>query len=199
MKLGLFPGTFDPIHLGHLILAEECREACGLDRVCFLVARSTPHKPGCRTAFADRLEMVRIAVADHTAFEGLGARSARRRRDPGGDHSLPLRRRVLLPVGRRWSGRPLSRAGDRPHRAAGGDYVSGGAARLGTVVVVNRPGFDVPRIDLAPDARPVRTVTGPPIGISSTEVRRRLAEGRSIRYLVPQDVEAYIEANGLYW
>src|SRR5205807_7571761 len=69
MRLGLFGGTFDPIHLGHLILAEACREACGLDRVWFVVAGAPPHKPGERTSVADRLEMVRIAVAGHPAFE----------------------------------------------------------------------------------------------------------------------------------
>src|SRR6266702_2843231 len=69
MRLGLFGGTFDPIHLGHLILAESCREAMKLDRVWFVVAGSPPHKPGGRTAVNDRVEMVRIATAGHPAFE----------------------------------------------------------------------------------------------------------------------------------
>ena len=69
MRLGLYGGTFDPIHLGHLILAESCREAVALDRVWFVVAGAPPHKPGERTPVADRLEMVRIAVAGHPAFE----------------------------------------------------------------------------------------------------------------------------------
>src|SRR3954449_10521517 len=69
MRLGLFGGTFDPIHLGHLILAESCREACGLDKVWFVVAGAPPHKPGDRTSVVDRLEMVRIAIAGHPSFE----------------------------------------------------------------------------------------------------------------------------------
>src|SRR4029077_11468979 len=69
MRLGLFGGTFDPIHLGHLILAEACREACALDRVWFVVAGQPPHKLGGPAPVADRLEMVRIAVAGHPAFE----------------------------------------------------------------------------------------------------------------------------------
>src|SRR3954462_11903017 len=69
MRLGLFGGTFDPIHLGHLVLAEQCREACGLDRVWFVVAGAPPHKPGDRTPAAHRVEMVRIATAGHPAFE----------------------------------------------------------------------------------------------------------------------------------
>ena len=68
MRLGLFGGTFDPIHFGHLILAEQCRETCALDRVWFVVAGAPPHKPGDRTAVAHRLEMVRIAIAGHPAF-----------------------------------------------------------------------------------------------------------------------------------
>ena len=68
MRLGLFGGTFDPIHLGHLILAEQCRESCALDRVWFVVAGEPPHKRGDRTAVAHRLEMARIAVAGHPAF-----------------------------------------------------------------------------------------------------------------------------------
>ena len=68
MRLGLFGGTFDPIHIGHLILAEQCREACGLDQVWFVVAGEPPHKRGDRTAVAHRLEMARIAVAGHSAF-----------------------------------------------------------------------------------------------------------------------------------
>ena len=69
MRLGLFGGTFDPIHMGHLILAESCREAVGLYRVWLVVSGTPPHKPAGRTSVADRLEMARIAVAGNTAFE----------------------------------------------------------------------------------------------------------------------------------
>ena len=70
MRLGLFGGTFDPIHLGHLILAEQCREALGLERVWFIVAGEPPHKRGlARTPVAHRLEMVRLAVAGRSEFE----------------------------------------------------------------------------------------------------------------------------------
>ena len=68
MRLGLFGGTFDPIHLGHLILAEQCREACRLDKLWFVVAGAPPHKLGDRTAVTHRLEMVRIAIAGHASF-----------------------------------------------------------------------------------------------------------------------------------
>jgi nicotinate-nucleotide adenylyltransferase len=70
MRLGLFGGTFDPIHLGHLILAEQCREACELERVWFIVAGEPPHKRGLeRTPVSHRLEMARLAVAGNSSFE----------------------------------------------------------------------------------------------------------------------------------
>ena len=68
MRLGLFGGTFDPIHLGHLILAEQCRESCGLDRVWFVVAGDAAAQAGRPDGVAHRLEMVRIAVAGHPSF-----------------------------------------------------------------------------------------------------------------------------------
>lgn len=195
MRLGLFGGTFDPIHLGHLILAESCREAIGLDRVWFVVAGAPPHKPGARTPVADRLEMVRIAVAGHPAFEvseiearkpgphySVETLDAIHRERPEDDLSFLIGADSLADL-------PFWRRPDR-------------IASLATIVVVNRPGIDAidpaQLPDLGPEARPIRLVTVPPIGIASHDLRRRVAEGRSIRYQVPRGVEAYIEAQGLY-
>ena len=195
MRLGLFGGTFDPIHLGHLILAESCREACGLDRVWFVVAGAPPHKPGDRTAVADRLEMARIAVAGHPAFE-VSEIEARR---PGPHYSVETleavhaerpERRPLLPDRRRQPGRPPPLAEPRPDRAAG--HPGRGQPPR------DRPRRPRPWPDLGPDALPIQKVSIPPIGIASHDLRRRLAEGRSIRYQVPRGVEAYIDAHGLY-
>ena len=195
MRLGLFGGTFDPIHLAHLVLAEQCREACGLDRVWFVVAGSPPHKPGERTAVGHRLEMARIAVAGHPAFE-VSEVEARR---PGPHYSVETLEQVRR-----------DRPGDDLFFLIGADSLADlpfwrhpeEIARLATVVVVNRPGIDPTEAptwpDFGPEARPMVSVTVPPIGIASHDLRRRLAEGRSIRYLVPRAVEAYIEAQGLY-
>ena len=195
MRLGLFGGTFDPVHLGHLVLAEQCREACGLDRVWFVVAGSPPHKPGERTAVGHRLEMARIAVAGHPAFEVSDVEARR----PGPHYSVE----TLGQVHR-------DRPGDDLFFLIGADSLADlpfwrhpeGIARLATLVVVNRPGIDPTETpawpDLGPEARPMVSVTIPPIGIASHDLRRRLAEGRSVRYLVPRGVEAYIEAQGLY-
>ena len=195
MRLGLYGGTFDPIHLGHLVLAEACREACALDRVWFVVAGSPPHKLGERTPVADRLEMVRIAVAGHPAFEVSEVEAE----GPGPHYSF----QTLEAIGR-------DRPADELFFLIGADSLADlptwrrpeRIAELATLVVVNRPGFDpavraaVP--DLGPAARPIRNVTVPPIGIASHDLRRRVAEGRSIRYQVPRGVEAYIAAQALY-
>jgi nicotinate-nucleotide adenylyltransferase len=195
MRLGLFGGTFDPIHVGHLILAEQCREACGLDRVWFVVAGEPPHKRGDRTPLGHRLEMVRIAIAGHPAFEASDLEGRR----PGPHYSVDTLTAVRH-----------ERPGDELFFLVGADSVvdlptwrdPAGIARLATIVVVNRPGIDeidpdtLP--DFGPEAKPIQLVTIPPIGIASSDLRRRRAEGKSVRYMVPRGVEAYIDANGLY-
>jgi nicotinate-nucleotide adenylyltransferase len=195
MRLGLFGGTFDPIHLGHLILAEQCREACGLDRVWLIVAGSPPHKPGGRTAVGHRLEMARIAVAGHPAFAVSDIEATR----PGPHYSVE----TLESIRR-------DHPGDELFFLIGADSLAdlpswrepARIAQLATIVVVNRPGLeevDPARLpDFGPGSHPLVWVSIPPVGIASSDLRRRLAEGRSIRYMVPRGVEAYIDAHGLY-
>lgn len=195
MRLGLFGGTFDPIHLGHLILAESCREACALDRLWFVVTATPPHKTGERTPVAHRLEMARIATAGHAVFEVSEIEA----RDDGPHYSF-----------RTLEGLARDRPGDDLFFLIGADSLVDlptwrrpeRLAELATIVVVNRPGIDAAEtaapVDLGPAARPLRLVTVPPIGISSTDLRRRVAEGRSIRYQVPRGVEAYIREHALY-
>lgn len=195
MRLGLFGGTFDPIHLGHLVLAEQCREACQLDSVWFVVAGAPPHKMGERTSVDHRLEMARIAVAGNRAFEVSEIETKR----PGPHYSVE----TLAEVKRQ-------RPEDELFFLIGADSLVDlpgwrqpeGIARLATVVVVNRPGIDPERTAalpaFGPGTFPLKSVTIPPIGIASNDLRRRMSEGRSIRYMVPRGVEAYIEANGLY-
>jgi nicotinate-nucleotide adenylyltransferase len=197
MRLGLYGGTFDPVHLGHLILAEQCREACGLDRVWFVVTASPPHKAGARTPVAHRLEMARIAVAGHPAFEVSEVEATR----PGPHYSVETLEALHC-----------ERPGDELFFLIGADSLADlptwrqpeGIARRATIVVVNRPGIDLNPVDPAalpdfgPGTNPIAVVTIPPIGLASRDLRRRLAEGRSVRYMVPRGVEAYIDAQGLY-
>jgi nicotinate-nucleotide adenylyltransferase len=195
MRLGLYGGTFDPIHLGHLILAEQCREACGLDRVWLIATGSPPHKPGGRTAVAHRLEMVRIAIAGYPAFAASDIEAKR----PGPHYSVETLEAIrsdhpdddlfFLIGADSLADLPMWREPER-------------IAQLATIVVVNRPGIEevdpTQLPDFGPGSHPLAWVSIPPVGIASSDLRRRLAEGRSIRYMVPRGVEAYIEAHGLY-
>lgn len=195
MRMGLYGGTFDPIHLAHLILAEQCREACELDRVWFVVAGEPPHKRGERTPVAQRLEMVRIAIAGHPAFDVCDLEAKR----PGPHYSVDT-----LELVRR------ERPEDEIFFLIGADSLMdlptwrdpSRIARLATIVVVNRPGIaevDPSALpDFGPGGRPLWPVSTPLIDIASTDLRRRVAEGRTIRYMVPRGVEAFIEAQGLY-
>jgi nicotinate-nucleotide adenylyltransferase len=195
MRLGLFGGTFDPIHLGHLIMAEQCREACRLDRVWFVVAGAPPHKRGDRTPVSHRIEMARIAIAGHQGFEVSDLEASR----PGPHYSVDTLEAVRQ-----------ERPGDELFFLIGADSLvdlpswrdPAGIARLATIVVVNRPGMD--EVDpsflpsFGPGTRDLLFVTIPSIGIASKDLRQRLAERRTIRYMVPRAVESYIEAQGLY-
>lgn len=191
MRLGLFGGTFDPIHLGHLILAEACREACHLDRVWFVVAGSPPHKSGGRTAVGDRIEMVRVAIAGHPAFEVSEIETKR----PGPHYSVQTVEAIhherpeddlfFLIGADSLVDLPLWREPTR-------------IAEMTTLVVVNRPGVQPAPLDLGPGIKSPIFVTVPPIGIASSDLRRRRAEGRSVRFQVPRGVEAYMDAHRLY-
>ena len=139
MRLGLFGGTFDPIHLGHLILAEQCREACGLDRVWFVVAGAPPHKPGERTPVA-------APAGDGPDRDRRATRRSRspeiEARRPGPHYSVE----TLEDVHR-------ERPDDELFFLIGADSLVDlppwrqpeRIARLATIVVVNRPGIDPPR------------------------------------------------------
>jgi nicotinate-nucleotide adenylyltransferase len=195
MRLGLYGGTFDPIHLGHLILAEQCREACALDQVWLIVAGTPPHKPAARTSAQHRLEMARIAVAGHTKLVVSEIETNR----PGPNFSVDTLRAIHQ-----------ERPDDELFFLIGADSLvdlpgwrePSTVAELATIVVVNRPGLESLAPERFPDlgrnARPFLSVTIPPIGIASHDLRARLAEGRSIRSMVPRGVEAYIQAQGLY-
>ena len=191
MRIGIYGGTFDPIHQGHLILAEACREACQLDRVWFMVTGAPPHKPRGRTDANHRLEMTRLAIAGNPHFEV----SDRETRTPGPHYSVE----TLAAIHQ-------DHPADDLFFMIGGDSLidlpqwrePGRILALATLIVANRPGFEPPALDPGIDARPILHVPIPPIGISSSDLRRRLGEGRSIRYQVPRAVEAYIDAHKLY-
>lgn len=200
MRIGIFGGTFDPIHLGHLIVAEQCREQVPLDEVWFLPAARPPHKGRSPlTPFDRRIDMIELAIAGHPQFRVSDVENHR----PGPSYTadtLTELRQARPEVD--W------------HLILGADsladlpqwYDPVRIISLATLLVVTRPGWEAPSANslrqalglTAEQPLRLRAVESPLIDISSRDLRRRVAEGRSIRYLVPSAVAAYIADKKLY-
>jgi nicotinate-nucleotide adenylyltransferase len=181
-------GTFNPVHVGHLCLAEEVRSAFGYDRVILVPANQPVHKdPSPVIAGAHRLAMLRLAVA---GSEGLLVDDGELVRG-GPSWTIDTVEELVPRYG--ISGRPGLVIGDD---LAAGFSTWKDAERLVAAVdliLARRSGARH-----APFARPHRIVMNPLMPVSSSDIRRRVAEGRSIRYLTPDPVIDYIAAHGLY-
>jgi len=192
MRLGLFGGRFDPPHLGHLLLAEQAREALALDEVRFLPAGDPPHK-GVQAPAADRVTMTRLATDDHPDFR-VDDREVRRVGPSYAIDSVEELRRER-PDAELWSliGADAYAEIATWHRAEA-------FVRSATVVVVPRPGTahaDLDHLD-EPFRSAARRLDIVPCGLSSTLLRRRIRQGRSLRYLTPDAVARYLHARRLY-
>jgi nicotinate-nucleotide adenylyltransferase len=200
MRLGIFGGTFDPVHYGHLLLAECCREQCKLDAVWFLPAAVPPHKKDWKLSPAeDRVAMLELAVAGHLAFEVCKYEIGR----GGVNYTFE----TLEHFAQEDAGRELffllgaDMLRDLPRWREPSRIIE-----LALPVAVRRPGAgELDFAALSACASPERIeqirahqVEMPKIGISGSEIRRRSAEGLSIRYRTPRAVEKYIETKGLY-
>jgi nicotinate-nucleotide adenylyltransferase len=199
-SLGLMGGTFDPIHLGHLAIAEEAREALGLERILFIPASVPPHRAPARASADDRVAMVAAAIAGNPAF-GLSRIEIDR---PGPSYTVETVE--LLAGDERAAGREpdlvfvmsaetLSQVPTwrEPRRLLV-------ACRLAVVPRAGYPPPDRAWIDVAfPGLGDrIELLDGPRLGVSSTAIRERVAVGRSIRYLVPPGVAAIIADRALY-
>lgn len=195
MNLGLMGGTFDPIHIGHLAVAEEARQVLGLDAILFVPAGHPPHKQAdAVTPTEHRVAMVELAIADNPAFE-LSLVEVER---PGPSYTVDTvdalvaagdRLTVILSA-ETFAELPTWHEPERLFDAA-------------RVAVAPRWGYPAPDPGWLAAAFPGREdrvsyLEGPRLGVSSTALRARVAAGRSIRYLVPAPVAAYIAANNLY-
>ncbi len=198
-SIGILGGTFDPIHLGHLAVAEEVREALGLERVLFIPALRPPHKPGIPLAPGeDRAAMVALAIAGNPAFALSRVELDR----PGPSYAADTVE--LLAAAERAAGRQPDLTFILSTEALAGLETWHAPDRLLAacrLAVVPRAGRRVEGphwlADRFPRAHAV-FLDGPDLAISATEIRRRVALGRSIRYLVPDAVIAYIADHGLY-
>ncbi|WP_437221756.1 nicotinate-nucleotide adenylyltransferase [Planctomicrobium sp. SH661] len=197
MKIGIYGGSFDPIHLGHLLLAESAREACGLDQVWFIPAAHSPLKETAPHATAkQRVEMLRLALAGYPAFV-LSDLEIKRK---GVSYTVE----TLTEISNKHPDAEL-------FLIMGADSVADfprwkdptGILELAGVIAVNRARGPVPLNiivdELGEDAAACfQVVEMPGIEISSTEIRQRSAAHRSIRFQTPRAVEQYILQHKLY-
>lgn len=189
MRVGIFGGSFNPPHLGHLVVAEQALEVLGLDRVIWIPSNTPPHKTPSKVDGTHRLRMVEIAVEGNERFEVSTAEL-----DRGGvsytvdtlealssDESTEL----FLIVGA--DGLAAFESWYRPKRIL----------ELATLVVYPRKGHEVESRQSSFFERAVWLDT-PVIEVSSSALRARLGEGKTVRYLIPEGVLRYIRDNALY-
>jgi len=192
MKIGILGGTFDPPHLGHLIVAEHVRDRLGMNKILFIPAVVPPHKrqrpditpPGMR------LEMVRRAIAGNPAFDVSDIEIRRGGLSYTADTLKELRTQyptevlsILIGMDNvrdfnTWKDPELIK-------------------RIAHIVVMTRPGFQTESGPLE-DVKTLTICEVPEIGISSREIRNRVKLGQSVRYLVPATVLDYILEHRLY-
>ena len=196
-RIGVLGGTFDPIHLGHLIIGEEARARLDLAEVVFVPARDPWRKARRDLAHvSDRLAMVNMAVEGNPAFSVSTVDLNRE----GPSYSVDTLMDIQEEKGREaelYLILGFDALADVPYW-----HEPARLASLAHLVAARRFGIEVdwPALEHAiPSAREHITLLDMPLVIiSSTEIRRRVAEGESIRYWVPARVEAYIHEHGLY-
>ncbi len=194
-KIGIFGGTFDPIHIGHLIIASEICEKLGLDRIHFVVAPRPPHKNGIVASDEARVEMVLRAIAADDRFT-VDLREFDR---PGNSYTVDTVRSFHDDFPESELTFIMGEDSMRDFPSWNDPDVIVGLARI---AVASRPKIELNLTRLyeqLPSAlgRVVEVKT-PEVAISSTLIRDRLARGESIRYLVPAVVETAIHDRSLY-
>lgn len=196
-RLGIMGGTFDPIHYGHLVTAEQAREALDLDIVLFMAAGSPAFKQDKHvTSSEERYAMTVLATAANPAFYASRFEIDREGITYTVDTLRELRSRYPSNV--------------RLYFITGADAIldivswhdAGDIAELATLIAATRPGYDIrqaqSRIERSGIRFDVRYIQIPALAISSTNIRDRVRLGKSIRYLTSESVVGYINKNGLY-
>ncbi len=196
-SIGIFGGTFDPPHLGHLILAAEAHAQLGLERLLWVLTPDPPHKQGQSIApLEQRLEMVRLAIGKDAQFEISDVELSR----PGPHYALdtvkllaaqnPAAKLVYLMGGDSLHDLPTW------HRPA--EFVSA----CDQIGVMRRPGTAIELEELEKGlpglGAKVSFVEAPLLDIAARDIRRRVAEGRPFRYFLPEQVYEYILSHALY-
>ncbi len=193
MKIGLMGGSFDPVHFGHLMAAQDAMEQFQLDRMVFVPAAQAPLKlKGVQASAQDRLAMLRAAIADDPRMEI----SEYELRQGGINYTIDTVRhfRALMPL-------------DELHWVIGGDQLAllpkwkaiEELAKLIGFIFLARPGYPIePAAGMAIPGLRLQLGKGHLLEISSTELRDRAKKGLALHYHCPEKVIAYIEENRLY-
>ncbi|HMF87317.1 MAG TPA: nicotinate-nucleotide adenylyltransferase [Gemmatimonadaceae bacterium] len=191
MRIGVFGGTFDPPHVGHLLLASDAREALRLDRLIFIPAGQQPFKVDMPPVASprDRLEMVRLAIADDANYAADDTEITR----AGLSYTVD----TLEHLGKRHAGAELFLLLGQDSLAGFPEWRNPARIQeLATLALMMRSG--APDVGDWRNAERVVMVSTRRVDVSSTEVRDRLRAGKSIKGFVPESVEQFIEARGLY-
>lgn len=197
-RLGVLGGSFDPVHMAHLLVAETVREALSLDLVLFVPAGAQPLKQGRPVTPAEhRIKMLELALSDNPYFDISRVDVDRQ----GPSYTVDTVRQLRA----EWGGPAL-----QVWFVLGADSLSSfprwrdpsGILAQTRLAAVRRPGVSVDLAALEERipgiAASVDWVDMPLLDISSTDIRQRIASGQSIRYRVPESVRDYVEANHLY-
>ena len=191
MRIGVLGGTFDPPHIGHLLLASDARDALSLDRLIFVPAGSQPFKINAPPVASpqDRLEMVRIAVADDASYTVDDAEINRK--------GLSYTVDTLEHLSTRYSGAKLFLLLGEDSVASFEQWRDPQRIReLASLAAMRRDDASGGGVKSLPSG--VVELSARRVDISSTEIRERLRAGKSIKGFVPEGVERFIEARGLY-
>lgn len=194
-RVGIMGGTFDPLHMAHLIAAEEARAAFDLDRVIFMPAGDPPHKTESPISDVEhRYAMTLLGTAENPHFEVSRIEIER----PGPSYSVNTLRLLQGMLG------PQVEI----YFIAGADEIldienwheADALPDLARFIAIPRPGSDLAELERLPERfrASIDVLKMREINVSATEVRHRAETGASIRYLVPASVEAYILKQGLY-
>ncbi len=200
MRVGIFGGSFDPIHQGHLILAEQCRQQAKLDQVLFIPSAQAPHKEnGATGTDRQRVEMVDLAIGGHPDF----LRSSIEIERGGVSYTVDTLKQLTE-----------ERPEDELFFLMGADSLNSFDSwkepaeilSLATPLVVPRPGqgeVDLEKLAALTDEKKMETIRqltidAPLIEISSSNIRNQVGSGNSIRYLTSRAVEKYIETQKIY-
>lgn len=189
MRLGLFGGRFDPPHIGHLLAAQSAFEALALDELWFVPAKAPPHKPAVAPA-PMRLEMLKLAIGDNPAFKVSDIELTR----PGPSYTYDT---VMAIKEKRPGDDIFFLTGADAYREIATWHRAEELTEAVTMVALARPGYTLATL-AAPFGERVTSLQTRLCDVSSTEIRLRRRRAESVRYLVPEAVEMYLDRNDLY-